>query len=182
MLARFHPNTIESIVLNKLKQTNDAKADVLLKFYRGDLALHIQNLQKAPLNIEQTELLAYQKKLSSIPVQNHRRKLMAAFDGLTFQSQWQAVLIRTIQDSIQLTLPKEKRKYYIISDEQSILEELADFNSVLNMYSLRYLPSEQLIEYLNTLNDSHSTLEIIDIAFRETLEEQKSIQISLQEN
>jgi len=107
---------------------------------------------------------------------------MAAFDGLTFQSQWQAVLIRTIQDSIQLTLPKEKRKYYIISDEQSILEELADFNSVLNMYSLRYLPSEQLIEYLNTLNDSHSTLEIIDIAFRETLEEQKSIQISLQEN
>lgn len=180
MLARFHPSIIEERLLLKLHDTDNTNALALLNFYQSDLATQIHSLRKAQLQPEhQTQLLEYQEKLLSQPAQGHRYKLITIFDKLNYQSQWQAALIQTIQESIHNTLPEKKRSHYHLATEQSIEQELAEFNRVINMHSLRLFPSDQLISYLDGLHNHKTTLELIDSLYHETLNEQKNSPLTL---
>lgn len=180
VLVRFHPKTIEALILAKLENTDKQNALALLSFYQSELGVQIRSLQVNQLDPEfKTQLLDYQEKLSGQSVSSQREKLISIFDDLSYQSQWQAALIYYIQESIQLALPAQKQKNYPLSSEQTLQQQIADFNRTINMYSFKHLPSAQIIICLDALNNNKASLKAIDIAFRETLLEQRNSQFTL---
>jgi hypothetical protein len=175
LLTRYQPTGLEVLLLNKLKNTESTSSTQLLQFYESSLAVEIHGLRAQNLQEKyQTELLEYQKKLESLPTQSHRKKLILVVDRLNRQSEWQAALSFSIQQSLYLLLPETTRKNYIFSNEETLLNEFLEFNSIINMYSLRHITSEQLILYLDELNENKVNIKAIDASFRELLQEQQS--------
>lgn len=175
LLARFHPSIIQERLLSRLHDHQNDNTLSLLSFYQSELATQMHGLRNDQLQPEhKTQLLEYQQKLMSQSAQGHRYKLITVFDKLNYQSQWQAALMQAMRESIYNELPEKKRHLYEVSTVQSIEQELSELNRVINMYSLKLVPSDQLIIYLDALHNNKTTLELINNLYHETLLEQKN--------
>lgn len=178
LLAKFHPQELLTHLANKIEPSD------LVGKYRTWLssseAQKLIKLQNHHLNhAYQEKLFSYQKKLTTSMQNNERYKLVEVYDGLYKESKTQAALIHAIQASVYESLPKKSQKLYVLPSEAEISSEIAKLNIIVNLYSFRHIPTEDIVDYLDALVVHRDALSLIDTAYRETLAERTALVIQL---
>lgn len=178
LLARYHPSRLEKLLIQKLNTKAAQGPTALSDFYQGALAKEIRHLKTEALQEKyEPYLLEYEKKLALLPAQSQRKKLIIVLDKLSYESAWQTELIYRIQQSALQSLPEKAQGRYEPASKQAIEQQTLGFNNIVNMYSLRHLPSDQIIEYLDGLHEHSAKMALFDSAFKEMLIELQELQL-----
>ncbi len=176
--ARFHPLTIYN-EFEKNIQSNKEIAHYQ-EFLNSEEAQKFYQLQNLSLQKHQhSNIIDYQEKIKGKTISNTRQKLIDVFDGLNHESELQAKIIYHIKSFTYDNLDKRNKRKYHLPTQTDISGQLKAYNAAINLYAFKSVSTDDIIAYLDALNNHKKAIDGINDSLERVLDRQKSFNIKL---